>query len=719
IIIPLILKMKKTKTGKIVKKTNNKKKVPKVKKHLSEVTADEFLDQNFEAENSDENVDNNVNDNDGSESGESDLDEVSHKESLKKLQETDPEFFKFLQDNDRKLLKFNVSEEDKLSGDEEDLHVPDDNLEVASDESDFEGEEVIKNEATKGRTKITLKLLKSWQEEIKTDRTVKTIRSVVDAFHAALITISDPDATKNLPYKVDGGLIFNGVVQLCLLNLPTAFKQFLNIETLVGSEIHKSKRFPKLKGVLKSYLADLLKILQNVTSSDILTVLLKHLHQMIPYTHSFSSLNKPLMRILLKLWSTGEETVRVVAFLNILQIATSRNETILDTLMKTMYIKYVENSKFVSPNTLPGINFMKHSLAEIYMLNQSLAYNHAFLYIRQLAIHLRNAMTLKKKENFQTVYNWQYINSLRFWCDLITLSRGQSALRSLIYPLVQIITGTIKLIPTSQFYPLRFHCVQMLINISKETGTFIPTLPFLLEILTAYDFNKKHKAVSMKPISTICLLRMSKAQLQENAFKDSVIDNIYQLILESATKDSHMIHFPDTYVPCIIQLKAFLKKCKVANFCKKMKQLLDKIQENRQFVETERNKIIVDLSDMAEIKNWENRLKNQGTPLATFYKSWYNLHQSQKLKLLTQNDDLANYKLPTLKKSRKKKRNDHDSDDNSDLDMPVEEMNKLLEKQEKKKNKKKKVHAIENNEDISTIENSDDIVNDMDVEDWK
>lgn len=62
-----------------------------------------------------------------------------------------------------------------------------------------------------------------------------------------------------------------------------------------------------------------------------------------------------------------------------------------------MYIKYVENSKFVSPNSMRGINFMRRSLVEIYLLDTSLSYSHAFLYIRQLAIQLRNAITIKKK----------------------------------------------------------------------------------------------------------------------------------------------------------------------------------------------------------------------------------------------------------------------------------------------------------------------------------
>lgn len=69
---------------------------------------------------------------------------LDHKQSLAKLKETDPEFYKFLEENDKKLLDFNLSdsEDEQVKADEDDdeekLHKPLGELEVASDESDFE-----------------------------------------------------------------------------------------------------------------------------------------------------------------------------------------------------------------------------------------------------------------------------------------------------------------------------------------------------------------------------------------------------------------------------------------------------------------------------------------------------------------------------------------------------------------------------------------------------
>ena len=63
----------------------------------------------------------------------------------------------------------------------------------------------------------------------------------------------------------------------------------------------------------------------------------------------------------------------------------------------------------------------------------------------------------------------------------------------------------------------------------------------------------------MKPMSLICLLRVSKSQQQENTFKDSVIETIHELIFENAANDSYKVYFPDAYIPCVIQVRLYFK----------------------------------------------------------------------------------------------------------------------------------------------------------------
>ena len=96
---------------------------------------------------------------------------------------------------------------------------------------------------------------------------------------------------------------------------------------------------------------------------------------------------------------------------------------------------------------------MKNSASELYTIDHAAAYPHAFSYIRQLAILLRNSMKMKSKESYKQVYNWQYVHCVDFWTIILARAcgrqveverGGESELRPLIYPLVQVSLGAIK-----------------------------------------------------------------------------------------------------------------------------------------------------------------------------------------------------------------------------------------------------------------------------------
>ncbi|KMY91293.1 nucleolar complex protein 2 homolog [Drosophila simulans] len=698
----------------------------------------------------------------------------SRKEELEGLKDIDPEFYDFLKKNDKKLLDFNLLDtDDDEEGDEEDkedtatkeseddeddeekYHKPSEDLEVASDESDFEIDEED-DAAAGGIQKITLNLLHQWEQQLgQANISIDIVRKVIQAFNSALASISadGADGGENQPnaaaFKVVGAAAFNGVIQLCVIHLQPAIIRLLGVRPNSSLPLHKHKKWVKVRGCLRYYLTDLIRLVEQVSSPNILGVLLKHLHQMAGMVVPFSALGKTILKRLVVLWSTGDETVRVLAFLCILKITRKQQATMLNHVLKAMYLAYVRNSKFVSPNTLPGINFMRRSLVEMFALDLNVSYQHAFLYIRQLAIHLRNAVILKKKDSFQAVYNWQFINSLRLWADLLGASANKPQLQPLIYPLVTIATGVIRLIPTAQYFPLRFHCLQTLISLAKETNTYVPVLPLIVEVLKSNTFNRKHSAVSMKPVQFTCVLRLNKGQLAENGFRDEVIEQVCGLLLEYLAHESASLAFSDLVVPTVMAIKTYLKECRNANYARKLKQLLEKIQESGRFIEQQRSKssVTFDIKDAQAVAAWEQQLRLKRTPLDVYYSSWLKTHETKKRRQAAQTDEInADYDVPKLKKLPVKTgvpvRNENGevelfpsdsedegndglhfgSDDDDDGDVHKEEE---VEVEQPKAKKAKKAKPEKQNHRPAIVEDdydeaggAVDIVKDLDLNEW-
>ncbi|KAH9503998.1 Nucleolar complex protein 2 [Bulinus truncatus] len=515
----------------------------------------------------------------------------------------------------------------------------------------------------KSRILLTHKTVEKWTDVLQTKPSLAVFKEIVSAFNSAVQEAGGSEETQDLKYKVEGGAIFNSIVRLCLTQVIPALQNMLSLPALseVKKFSDKSVKWKKLKLTVKSYLLSLLELLTRMSEAVMINAILKHMHKLIIFYVSFPKLMKLVLKKMIGMWTRGEETTCVLAFLCINKLVHFKQDILLEGCLKQMYMAY-------------------------------------------LAIHLRNAIAIKKKNTCQAVYNWQYIHCLGLWVQLLSKTHPNEVFQPLIYPLTQIIVGTIKLLPTARFYPLRFHCVQLLNKLAYKTNTFIPTVPFLLEVFEQIDFNKRHKTVSMKPFNFAVILKFSKAQLNEKAFKDGLIDQLYEHLLESFNTYAHTVSFPELIVPVVVQLKLFLKKCKIANYCKQIKQVVDKIQEQAKFIAEKRKYANITLDNQQSVDHWENQIAEVGTPLRKYYTSWRKLRDRELLHEIANKEAIsgAAIDIPIIERKVRptatpEERQDLSSlfEDNSDSD---DETRFLLKEERPDKGSKKRKHESDSDD---------------------
>jgi nucleolar complex protein 2 len=406
------------------------------------------------------------------------------------------------------------------------------------------------------------------------------MKSIVSALHAGVLRMAGQNTGEQvLQFRVEDGEVFNTLLVATLKHLNSFLDNFLKLKKNTGRvNPTSSSEWTRVKIPMKTYTSDLITLLTTLSDTSMLSAILKQIFSLSQYYILYPRTMTGLMKRLVVCWSEGEEEVRILAFLNIRKFTLLQSHPALTKVLKRIYLAFVRNCKLTTPSTLPAIHLMEHSIVELCRIDPPTTYRHAFVYIRQLAIHLRSALSSKNKDAIQPISNWQYLHCVELWTAVLTDVQHDS-LQPLVFPLVQITLGMLQLLKANKFVPLRLHCLALLLQLCEKRGVFIPVAPHLLSIMQIKMSSKTHSSGQLmgKPLDLSCMIKLSVVQLDSKSVQSSILDRSYELLLEYFVVHSHRISFPECSLPTLIELRKIAKETQFSWFKRQIKQLIEKV----------------------------------------------------------------------------------------------------------------------------------------------
>ncbi|QLL30903.1 hypothetical protein HG536_0A07180 [Torulaspora globosa] len=563
---------------------------------------------------------------------ESDQDDSSSEEedmaqNMAELSEKDPEFYQYLKENDKELLDFKAT--NPLDG------IDDSESEEEDDKDTKEADEDTQGAGETEKIELTLKLVRQWKKQLQGNANLKLIRNIVTAFKV-VVNLNKEDSVEEYKYTATDEKAIHELLFVALKDLPTAIQKLVPYKVVKGSRtLPTGSNVSKLSSIMKSHASALLVVLDDITNTETAALILHSVDQLLPYFLSHRKLLKEIVKSIVGVWSTTRDLeTQIAAFAFLHNASKEFKKSTLELVLKTTYSTFIKSCRQTNMRTMPLINFQKNSAAELFSIDETLGYQVGFEYIRQLAIHLRNSMnaTTKKTaksnpaEAYKIVYNRQYCHSLDFWSRVLSLScnpekerNNVSQLRQLIYPLVQVTLGTIRLIPTPQFFPLRFYLIRSLIRLSQNTGVFIPIFPLLSEILVSSAFTKvPKKKENLEAFDFDHNIKCTKAYLGTRVYHEGLAEQFVDLVGEYFVLYCKNVAFPELASPAIISLRRYIKSSKNVRYNKQLSNIVEKLDQNSSFIQKARANVEFSPTLRTEVNRFLNDTPWEKTPLGSY-----------------------------------------------------------------------------------------------------
>ncbi|KAL8702587.1 MAG: hypothetical protein Q9201_004246 [Fulgogasparrea decipioides] len=579
----------------------------------------------------------------------------NHQDDLDALAAKDPEFYKYLQENDAELLDFadrDLAEVDQLSADEKSRKKKNNRTMTAEgpDES-IRGEEL---DDSTGQIEVAMPMVTKWKTAMTDQHSLRAMRQVVLAFRTAAYVNADDG--KIHKYSISSPDVYHQLLMLALEHIPSVLQHHIPVKESATGKARvamDTKKFRTLTPLLQSHSTAVIHLLENLSDASTTKKTLHSLMMLLPYLLSFKKVLKSLVKCIVDIWSDAStaDPTRITAFLVIRRLIVISDASIRTAILKTTYQGLVKGSRITNPHTLPAINLMKNSAAELWGIDRVIGYTTGFVYIRQLAVHLRTTITQPTKDSYKQIYNWQYTHSLDFWSRVISTHcnptsdpslkvSSDSSLHPLLYPLVQITLGALRLIPTPTYYPLRFQLTRSLLRLSRATTTYIPLAPSLLEVLQSTEMTEPPKPSTLKSLDFTTALRVPKPYLRTRTYQDGVGEQIVELMAEFFSIWAKHIAFPELMLPPVVHLKRWLKtvsssaKPKLSNGAKRapdkakgnknsrlnssVSLLIQKLESNAHWIEECRRHVDFGPSNREDVDGFLRDVPLEDTPLGAF-----------------------------------------------------------------------------------------------------
>ncbi|KAK4672455.1 Nucleolar Complex 2 protein [Podospora pseudopauciseta] len=555
------------------------------------------------------------------------------KNAMAALAEKDPEFYKFLKENDPEALDFDenasLDEVDELSGSDEEDEQPKKKQKKGKKAQEEEEVDDSAHELTKA-------MVAKWEKALNETKSLKAAKQTVIAFRCAA-HLNEEDEENPQRYSIKNPEVFHNILMVALKLIPEVLNHHLPVKESAAGRAYvqtETKKFKTLSNLIKSFAASIIRLLGTLSDDATVKLTLNALQPLLPYLLSFRKLLKVLIKTIVAFWSqpASSDSTRITAFLVIRRLTVVSDKGVREAVLKAAYRGLFDNSKHTNHNTIQGINLMKNSAAELWGLDQSLGYTTAFTSIRQLAIHLRNSIINNKQVH--NVYNWQFVHALDFWscvlsehCSPLKEAEAgkESQLKLLIYPLVQVTLGVLRLIPTAIYFPLRFQLIRSLLRLSRATDTYIPLASCLLEVLSSAEMKKAPKQSTLKPLDFAVAYKAPKSYLRTRVYQDGVGEQVVELLSEFFVLWAKSIAFPEFSLPVVISLKRWLKEARKRSTGNKngklggsLVLLVQKLEANAKFIEERRAKVEFAPKDRAQVEGFLKDLEVERTPVGAF-----------------------------------------------------------------------------------------------------